>query len=410
MSYNEELVAAFNSMGFSALDSSSNGNSNSKSSSNINDILEPRISDKRSLSLPDTTNSFYKAVFPYSYTETQNSLANTQSCVSYPFVNTTKPKPVDKKAILNNPSLDNPLNTSNVFIQGLSPLTTPEELQKAVDLYGRVSSARVIMQPNKKACKGYGFVQFVSTLDAHAAIIALNSKGVNAAFAKQESFTARLRRLEDEESTNLYLSNLPLDMNDGKLSLLFYPANIQSMRVLKSGTGESRGVGFVRVKDRHTASFFIDKLHGMSLPGSDLPLQVRFADSQSQKDFKKYATGSKHGLKNSTSMNYMNSTIRNDIVETAFNKAPLPQLQTPQLKHSQSYESLGRTNGGFHYNPLFEDVFNVQNSASKVMSTQRKPSFDPFSEDLVDLRNLTFCHPNDSQPSLSHSNSSNSFN
>lgn len=56
MSYNEELVAAFNSMGFSALDSSSNGNSNSKSSSNINDILEPRISDKRSLSLPDTTN------------------------------------------------------------------------------------------------------------------------------------------------------------------------------------------------------------------------------------------------------------------------------------------------------------------------------------------------------------------
>lgn len=268
------------------------------------------------------------------------------------------------------------------------------------------------MQPNKKTCKGYGFVQFIDTYQAQRAVIALNSKGVNAAFAKQESFTARLRKLEDEESTNLYLSNLPLDMDDGRLSLLFYPANIQSMRVLKSEVGESRGVGFVRVKDRHTASYFIDKLHGITLPGSELPLQIRFADSQSQKDFKKYATRSKHGLKNSTSLNDMSSSIDSDIVESAFNKVPLNQLQIPPLKHSQSYESFGRTtsvNGGFHYSPSFEDFFAAPNSASKVITAQRKPSFDPFSDDLIDLKNFAFCQPNDSQPSLSHSNSTNSF-
>lgn len=57
MSYNDDFLAAFNSMGFSALDSSSNMISNSKSRENsIDDFLKSRSNDKRSFSLPDTTN------------------------------------------------------------------------------------------------------------------------------------------------------------------------------------------------------------------------------------------------------------------------------------------------------------------------------------------------------------------
>lgn len=92
--------------------------------------------------------------------------------------------------------------------------------------------------------------------------------------------------MADTSSTNVYLSNLPLKFTVQQLEQLFAPYPIASLKILYDVHGESRGVGFVRLFDRATATECIERLHGRMLPGTTLPLQVRFADSEAQKHLK----------------------------------------------------------------------------------------------------------------------------
>lgn len=112
--------------------------------------------------------------------------------------------------------------------------------------------------------------------------------------------------MADTTTSNVYLSNLPLDFTTFQLEELFAPHPIVSMRLLVDpATRRPRGVGFVRLRDRKTAEACIEKLHGnvsflvahhlahaykempfQILEGQTTPIQVRFADSDAQKYLK----------------------------------------------------------------------------------------------------------------------------
>ncbi|CDH58291.1 meiotic rna-binding protein 1 [Lichtheimia corymbifera JMRC:FSU:9682] len=130
---------------------------------------------------------------------------------------------------------------------------------------------------------------YESEKECQHAIDGLNKAGLQASFARvgQESFSSRLRSLQDETSTNIYISNLPLDMTEQKLEDLFQPHKTISNRILRDPqSGISRGVGFARLADRHSALTIIEKFNGHAIDGSSAPLQVRFADSPAQKRLK----------------------------------------------------------------------------------------------------------------------------
>jgi RNA recognition motif-containing protein len=81
------------------------------------------------------------------------------------------------------------------------------------------------------------------------AIHGLNAAGYQASLARvgQESFSSRLRSLQDETSTNIYISNLPVTMDEEGLEDLFKPFSTISNRILRDPqSGLSRGVGFAR--------------------------------------------------------------------------------------------------------------------------------------------------------------------
>jgi RNA recognition motif-containing protein len=62
----------------------------------------------------------------------------------------------------------------------------------------------------------------------------------------QESFNSRLKAEGDEDSTNLYISNLPKSVTETELSAIFVNYTILSAKILRDSLGNSRGVGFAR--------------------------------------------------------------------------------------------------------------------------------------------------------------------
>ncbi|CAO3580975.1 unnamed protein product [Absidia cylindrospora] len=159
--------------------------------------------------------------------------------------------------------------------------------------YGPVTSSKAILDQKTGECKGYGFALFEQEQDCHIAIDGLNNAGLQASFARvgQESFSSRLRNLQDETSTNIYISNLPLDMTEQKLEELFQPFQTVSSRILRDPrSGISRGVGFARMCDRLAAISIIERFSGHVIVGSSASLQVRFADSPAQKKLKNQTT------------------------------------------------------------------------------------------------------------------------
>lgn len=126
--------------------------------------------------------------------------------------------------------------------------------------------------------------------DAAVAIVELQKKGFQTSFARHESFSAKLRMMSDHRSTNVYISNLPLNMGEEELEALVRPYQIISRRILTKPDGTSRGVGFIRFQSRDIAQNCIDLLHGRRLDGHPHPLQARFADSESQKRLKQDTT------------------------------------------------------------------------------------------------------------------------
>ncbi|XP_078445339.1 RNA-binding (RRM/RBD/RNP motifs) family protein [Wolffia australiana] len=71
---------------------------------------------------------------------------------------------------------DPPLTTSNLFISGLSRMTTDEKLKEAFSPFGRILEAKVIMDRVTGRSKGFGFVRYATVDEACSAREGMNAK------------------------------------------------------------------------------------------------------------------------------------------------------------------------------------------------------------------------------------------
>jgi RNA recognition motif-containing protein len=67
----------------------------------------------------------------------------------------------------------------NIFVAKLSYSTTDEDLRKAFESFGTVSSSRVIIDRETGNSKGFGFVEMPNNSEAMNAIQALNESELN---------------------------------------------------------------------------------------------------------------------------------------------------------------------------------------------------------------------------------------
>ena len=110
-------------------------------------------------------------------------------------------------------SLVNAMNTTNVYIRGLLPDTTDEMLHSYGARFGDIVSAKSMLDQHTQLCKGFGFIKYHNFVDGENCIRGFFHWGYEAKWARV-SHNEKLKTLGDPENTNLYVSNLPADMNE----------------------------------------------------------------------------------------------------------------------------------------------------------------------------------------------------
>ncbi|KAF2816366.1 uncharacterized protein BDZ99DRAFT_375600 [Mytilinidion resinicola] len=187
-------------------------------------------------------------------------------------------KPLDR-------SLENKNGETNVYIRGLLPETTDEMLHAWGSRFGDIQSSKSIIDLKTNLCKGFGFIKYHNFADAEDCIRGFHYLGYEVSFAR-ESFYAKLKKFADENNTNLYVSNIPRNMNEHELGSIFAPHKVCSSRILRDSSGNGRGVGFARFETREICEEIIRNFNNtpVSKPGGEEHLiQIRYSDTHEQK-------------------------------------------------------------------------------------------------------------------------------
>ncbi|KAJ4332803.1 hypothetical protein N0V87_008088 [Didymella glomerata] len=190
-------------------------------------------------------------------------------------------KPLDR-------SLENKTGETNVYIRGLLPETTDEMLHGWGKRFGDIQSSKSIIDLKTNLCKGFGFIKYHNFEDAEDCIRGFHYLGYEVSFAR-ESFYSKLKKFSDEGNTNLYVSNVPKNMNEHELASIFAPHKVCSSRILRDQAGNARGVGFARFETRDICDEVIRKFNNtpVSKPnGEEHLIQIRFSDTHEQKMLK----------------------------------------------------------------------------------------------------------------------------
>lgn len=173
------------------------------------------------------------------------------------------------------------LSKTNLYIRGLPATTSDDDLYNLCKQYGKIVSTKAIIDPATNLCKGYGFVDFDRYDSAHFAVQQLKQKGIQAQMAKQQ----------EQDPTNLYISNLPRNVNEHELESMLAPyGQVISTRILRDNNGVSKGVGFARMESKEKCEVIIAKFNGKYLHnvtgGSQAaePLLCKFADGGPKKN------------------------------------------------------------------------------------------------------------------------------
>ncbi|KAL5614345.1 hypothetical protein BROUX41_004451 [Berkeleyomyces rouxiae] len=188
-------------------------------------------------------------------------------------------------------SLENRIpGNRNVYIRGLHPTTDDELLLKYAERFGKVETSKAIIDAATGACKGFGFAKFCEVADSERCIRGFFRLGYEIGFAR-ESFNSRLKAEGDDNSANLYISNLPRHFTETELSAVFRGYTIMSSKILRDSMGNSRGVGFARFESRDICDEIIRQFNGHTLVDRDgntsLIMNIRYADTPAQKELKR---------------------------------------------------------------------------------------------------------------------------
>ncbi|KAI9307440.1 hypothetical protein BJ944DRAFT_176547 [Cunninghamella echinulata] len=179
---------------------------------------------------------------------------------------------------------------TNIYVKNLDTDLSDEQFNAMFSKYGPVTSA-LVSRDDDGTSKGFGFVNFENSDDAHKAVDDLNEKEINGKVLyvgraqkksereeelRRQYELAKMEKLAKYQGVNLYIKNLDDDVDDERLRQEFSVYGvITSAKVMRDEKENSKGFGFVCFTSPDEATKAVTEMNGRML-GSK-PIYVALA-------------------------------------------------------------------------------------------------------------------------------------
>ncbi|GAV04231.1 hypothetical protein RvY_14542 [Ramazzottius varieornatus] len=175
----------------------------------------------------------------------------------------------------------------NIFIKNLDKMIDNKSMYDTFSGFGNILSCKVAQDENG-ASRGYAFVHFETEASAQNAIEKVNGMLLNGKKVFVGKFVPRSERVENPSSprtfTNVYVKNLPKDVDDDKLQAMFEKyGKITSHKVMVDDQNVSRGFGFVSFEAPESAEHAVNELNNSTEHGGTVPLYVGRAQKRTER-------------------------------------------------------------------------------------------------------------------------------
>ena len=255
---------------------------------------------------------------------------------------------------------------STLWMGDIEPWMTREIILESFFEYGlKPSSIKMIKDHQFNSIKNYCFVNFDSITEANKAIISLNGKNIP---KTNINFKLNWANKHCEMNRNLYVGNLPNDIDDLQLFNIF-KEKYQSIHhvSIMTDNGQSKGYGFIQFTDKYDYDKCLKEMNGYVIKGKAIIIRER----------KK----KKNDEKNNNNMNnvYRFNKINRPINNTSSNN----NISSKQFINNHIYNITKNQNISEINNSIF--VRNNNNSCMNPFFSQNNEINKFNSEDEEDL-------------------------
>ena len=172
---------------------------------------------------------------------------------------------------------------STLWMGDIEPWMNRELILTSFIEYGlKPSSIKMIKDHKSNISRNYCFINFDTMFEANKALIELNGKKI-----PNTNITFRLNWANKhcELNQNLYIGNLPNDINDITLFNIFknkYPS-IHHVSIM-TDKGESKGYGFIQFTDKYDYDKCLKEMDGYIIKGKPIIIRERIKKNNQEKN------------------------------------------------------------------------------------------------------------------------------
>jgi len=180
----------------------------------------------------------------------------------------------------------------NIFIKNLDKTIGQKEMYDTFIAFGTILSCKVVVDP-EGGSRGFGFIHYETQEAADSAIEKVNGKRLRDSTVYVGPFRSKSERLEEiskleTEYTNLYIKNLPEDIDEDGINKMFAEfGTITSCKIATQknddSSEKSRGFGWVSFSNPEEARAAVEAMNDKDLAGDGKKLFVGRAQKKAER-------------------------------------------------------------------------------------------------------------------------------